>query len=89
MQGYSITNIATQTTTHIAAIGQAVIVHSVVLPVTNAGTITFQSLAATPVVYFVLPASTLAQTMVLDVVCGNGLDVVTASGDKVMVITGI
>lgn len=79
------TYISSQTTTHISAIGVDTVVHTVIIPKTTSGTITFQSLAATPVVYFVLPASTIAGSYLLDAVCGNGLDVVTAGSDVLIV----
>ncbi len=81
------TYITTNTTTHIAAIGVDAVVHTVIIPKTTSGTVTFQSLAATPVVYFVLPAATIAGSYLLDTVCGNGLDVVTSASDVVIVNT--
>jgi len=81
------TYISTQTTTHIEPIGSETIIHTVIIPKTTSGTVTFQSLAATPVVYFVLPAATIADSYLFDSVCGNGLDVVTSAGDVVIVNT--
>ncbi len=78
------TYIHTQTTTHIATSGE-VVVHTVIIPKTNSGAITFQSIAATPVTYFVFPASTIAGSYKINGVCGNGLDVVTAAGDVLIV----
>ncbi len=78
------TYIHTQTTTHIATSG-SVTVHTVVIPKTTSGSITFQSVAATPVTYFVLPASTIAGSYKFDGVCGNGLDVVTGAGDVAII----
>lgn len=84
MEFNTITYIHTQTTTHITTTGSTTI-HTVIIPKTTSGTITFQSIAATPVVYFVLPASTIAGSYKFDGVCGNGLDVVTAAGDTLIV----
>ncbi len=80
----SITYIHTQTTTHISTSGSTV-VHTVIIPKTTSGTVTFQSIASTPVVYFTLPASTIAGSYLLDGVCGNGLDVVTGAGDVAII----
>ncbi len=76
------TYIHTQTTTHIATSG-SVNVHTVIIPKTTSGTITFQDIAGTA--YFVLPASTIANSYKFDSVCGNGLDVVTGAGDVLIV----
>ncbi len=76
------TYIHTQTTTPIATSG-SVTVHTVVIPKTTGGTITFQDIAGTA--YFVFPASTIAGSYLLDGVCGNGLDVVTGAGDTLIV----
>ncbi len=78
------TYIHTQTTTHIATSGE-VTIGTVIIPKTTTGSVTFQSVAATPVVYFVLPASTIANSYEFDGVCGNGLDVVTGAGDTLIV----
>ncbi len=79
------TYISTQTTTHVAPVGVDVVLHTVVIPKTTSGTITFQSLAATPVVYFILPTATIADTYIFDSTLGNGLDVVTSAADVAMV----
>ncbi len=76
------TYIHTQTTTHIATSGEVTIA-TVIIPKTTSGTITFQDIAGTA--YFVLPASTIANTYEFDGVCGNGLDVVTGAGDTLIV----
>ena len=76
------TYIHTQTTTHITTSG-ATTIHTVVIPKTTSGIITFQSILGTA--YFVFPASTIAGSYLLDGVCGNGLDVVTAAGDVLIV----
>jgi len=81
------TLISTQTTTTIAATGGGVI-HTINIHITTTGTVTFQSTAATPVVYFVLPVATVANSYLLDVVFGNGLAVVTSAADNLMVTTG-
>lgn len=78
------TYIHTSATTHIATAGE-VTVHTVVIPITTTGTVTFQSIASTPVVYFVLPIATVAGTYIFDSVCGNGLDVITSAGDVAIV----
>ena len=80
----TITYLSGATTAHIATSGE-VTIHTVEIPVTTVNTITFRSTAATPVTYFVLPASTIAGSYLLDGVCGNGLDVVTAAGDVLIV----
>ncbi|MGH7249354.1 MAG: hypothetical protein ACREGC_00085 [Minisyncoccia bacterium] len=79
------TYITTNTTTHIAALGDETTIHTVIIPKTTSGTVTFQSLADTPVVYFVLPTATIAGSYLFDCVCGNGLDVVTSASDVVIV----
>ncbi len=76
------TYIHTQTTTHVVTAGE-VTVHTVVIPKTTGGTITFQDIAGTA--YFVFPSSTVAGSYLLDGVCGNGLDVVTASADTLII----
>lgn len=81
------TYITTNTTTHIEPIGSETVVHTVIIPKTTTGTVTFQSLATTPVVYFLLPASTIANSYLFDTTCGNGLDVVTSASDVVIVNT--
>ncbi len=84
------------TTAYISASGTtnavpsgASVVHTVVIPAATSNTITFQSTAATPVVYFVLPASTVAGSYVFDAVCGNGLDIVAAGNDTAIVTIGV
>lgn len=79
------TYITTSTTTHIAVVGINVLVHTVVVPKTTTGSITFRDLTASPVTYFVLPAATVAGTYTFDARCGNGLDVVTFAADVVIV----
>ncbi len=74
--------IHTQTTTVAAASG-VVVLHTVIIPKTTGGTITFQDKAGTA--YFVFPASTIAGSYMFDVALGNGLSIVTASGDTLIV----
>ncbi len=87
MQANKLTNITTSTTTHVVPAGQAFILHLVQIPATNAGTVTFQS--ANGVAYFVLPASSTNVPIEFDCVFGDGLDVVTAGSDHVIVCTNI
>ncbi len=77
--------ISTNKTTHVQANGSSSVVHTVVVPKTTTGTVTFQSTASPAVTYFVLPASTIAGSYLFDAVCGNGLDVVTSASDVVIV----
>ncbi len=82
------TYITTATTTHVTTVGVNTLLHTVVLLKSNTGgTITFQSLASSPVVYFQIPASQAAGTYTFDCKLNNGLDVVTAGGDKLVVNT--
>lgn len=76
--------ISTNTTTHVQPTSNCT-VHTVVIPKTTSGSVTFQSTAATPVTYFVLPAATIAGSYIFDAVCSNGLDVVTSASDVVIV----
>lgn len=76
--------ISTNATTHVQPTG-SVIVHTVVIPKTTTGSVTFQSTAASAVTYFVLPTATIAGTYTFNSVCGNGLDVVTSASDVVIV----
>ncbi len=73
-------------TVHIAPNGETVI-HTVEIPVTTVNTITFQSTATPAVVYFVLPAATIAKSYEFDCVVGNGLDVVAAGADVAIITT--
>ncbi len=82
----TITQLNGAATAHIATSGE-VVVHTVEVPITTVNTITFRSIAATPVTYFVLPAATVAGSYQFDSVCGNGLDVVAAGADVAIITT--
>jgi hypothetical protein len=84
-QDYLVKYISTNTTTNLAAAGRNSRVHTVILPKNSTGTVTFQDKTGSPVTQFVLPTSTVAGTYILDVVFGNGLDVVTSAADTVIV----
>ncbi len=60
------------------------ILHTVVVPVTNGGAITFQG-AGGGAVYFILPISTIAGSYQFDIACSAGLEIVTASGDTLTI----
>lgn len=82
MEQFQYKAISTNTTTVFAASGN-ITVHTVCFPKATAGTVTFQDAAAAA--YITFPASTVAGTYRLDSVFGNGLSVVTASADNVVV----
>jgi len=79
-QEYSLTYIATQTTTSIST-GKTLL-HSVVCPIALTGTATFQDTAATA--YFVLPIGSIG-TLTFDCALNKGLAVVTSAGDKLII----
>jgi hypothetical protein len=79
---YSPGYIHTQTTTVIAASGY-VDIGTVVIPAATSGTVTFQDKSGTA--YFVFPSSTPAGSYRFNCVVGNGLSVVTASADTLIV----
>ncbi len=82
----TITDLIGAATAHIATSGE-VTIHTVEIPITTVNTITFRSIASTPVTYFVLPASTVAGNYEFDCVVGNGLDVVAAGADVAIITT--
>ncbi len=77
--------IHTQTTTVISA--SPCTLHTVVLPVTNGGAITFRG-ANGGATYFILPIATVADSYQFDIACTLGLEVVTASGDTLTINAG-
>lgn len=80
-------SIAGSGTTNIAALGINITVHTVVIPKTSAGTITLQDRAASPNTYYQFPASTVAGSYLVDILCNNGLAVVTSGADTPLVTT--
>lgn len=84
---YNFTAISTNTTTSIVSTSSVVLLHAVILPKASAGTITFNDVTGSPVTYFTLPASTVGTTLYFDdIVLKNGLSVITASADNVIVV---
>ncbi len=84
---YSNTVISTATTTTIVSTADLVVLSKIILPKTTVGAVTFEDITGTPVVYFTLPAATVAGTLdFTDIVLPNGLKVVTASADNVIVV---
>ena len=83
-QEFNPTYISTNTTTAIEANSRVIKLHTVVIPKATAGTVTFQDKAGTT--YFVLPAASIG-TLIFDVNLPNGLSVVTASADTIIVNT--
>lgn len=81
---YNPTYISSSTTTTVYSSGN-VFIHTVVLPKSNSGDITFEDVAGSPATYFVIPASSAAGTYIFDSIFPNGLKVVTAASDKVIV----
>lgn len=79
---YLLKYISTATTTHVVTGSNNLTLHTVVCPVATGGDITFQDVV-TPTTYFVLPAGSVGSFR-LDLVLPLGLDVVTASADKVI-----
>jgi len=82
---YQTKYISTATTTTLALAGRNSKIHTIVIPKTTTGTVTFQDKTGTPVTQFVLPASTVAGTYIIDSVFGNGLDVITSQADVVII----
>lgn len=80
---YQPTYISTATTTVIQAAGN-ISIHTVNCPIALTGTATFQNASAAA--YFVLPIGSIGSFR-LDMVCANGLSVVTSAGDKLIVTT--
>ena len=83
---YQPTYISTQTTTVIEGSAKNITVHTVNIPIALTGALTFEDITGTPVVYFVFPIGSVG-TFLLDVSLSNGLKVVTAAGDKVLITT--
>lgn len=73
--------IVTNTTTAIST--GATFVHTINIPKANGGTITLEEAGGTD--YVVIPASSGPICMVLDCVFPNGLQVITASADTVII----
>lgn len=85
MQEFQTAYIATATTTNIVAANKNLKIHSVVVPKATAGTVTFNDRTGSPVTYFTFPASTVGATYIFDSVFPNGLSVITASADIIIV----
>ncbi len=79
------TYISSNTTTHIQTGSVAINIHTIACPIATTGTVTFRD-TGTPTTYFVLPIGSIG-TFILDIVCSNGLDVVTSASDKVIITT--
>lgn len=79
---YRFKYISTNTTTHVVTGSENLTLHTVICPVATSGDITFQD-TVTPTTYFVLPAGSVGSFR-LDLKLPLGLDVVTASADKVI-----
>lgn len=79
MQFNTFTYISTATTTAIAT-GNTYL-HTIVIPIASAGAITIEQANGTD--YFVLPIGSVG-TLWFDCVLPSGLQVITASGDKVI-----
>lgn len=76
---YQIGAITTQTTTTVAASGN-VRLHTVNFPKATSGTVTFEDISGSPVVYFTFPIGSIG-CMILDGSCPNGLKIVTSAAD--------
>jgi len=81
---YTTTTISTSTTTTVYATGNFFL-HTIVLPKATSGAVTFEDVAGSPVTYFVLPSATVAGTLIFDSIFPNGLKVVTAAADTVII----
>lgn len=80
---YEKTQITTNTTTSIVATADLVVLHTVIIPVTTTGTVSFQDISGN--VYFTLPVATVAGTYSFtDVPLKQGLKVVTSAADNVI-----
>ncbi len=77
--------ISTNTTTTLQAGAQNIQIHTVCCPIATTGTVTFQD-TGSPTTYFVLPIGSIG-CFILDIVCSNGLAIVTSAADKVLVTT--
>jgi hypothetical protein len=58
--------------------GGTLVVHTVVVPKTTGGTLSFQDV--TGGVYFAFPTATIAGTYLLDATCNNGLNIIQGTG---------
>ena len=74
VSGATTTNVATGT----------VFIHTIVVPIASAGTLTFRDRASSPVTYFVLPIGSVG-SFLLDAVFPNGLAIVTSASDKAII----
>lgn len=83
---YQLTYIATQTTTVIEGSAKNISIHTVNCPIATTGTVTFEDITGSPVIYFVLPIGSIG-SFIFDSICSNGLKVVTSAADKVIVTT--
>lgn len=79
---FQLSYISTNTTTTIAASGN-VKIHTVNCPIATTGTVTFEDITGTPVVYFVLPIGSIG-SFILDSSAPNGLKIVTSAADVVI-----
>ena len=84
MNAYTSKVISTATTTSVYTSGNWFL-HTLVIPKTTVGAITFEDVAGSPATYFVLPAATVAGSYRFDSVFPNGLQVVTASADNIII----
>lgn len=62
-----------------------VMVHTLIIPKTTAGTVTLVDTAGSPATYYAFPASTIAGSYILDCEFGNGLQIVTSGADTGLV----
>ncbi len=76
--------ISTQTTTNVLTTANNITLHTVTCPKATTGTITFEDITGSPVTYFVLPVGSIGSFR-LDVTLSNGLKVVTAAADTVLI----
>lgn len=83
---YQPTYISTATTTTIEGSAKNITIHTVNIPIATTGTVTFEDITASPVIYFVFPIGSIGSFR-LDSICSNGLKVVTSATDKVIVTT--
>ncbi len=84
MKAFTSKVISTATTTSVYAGGNWFL-HTLVIPKTTLGAITFEDTAGSPNTYFILPASTVAGSYRFDSVFPSGLQVVTASADNIII----
>lgn len=80
--------ISSSTTTTIAGGAGNVFIHTVNCPIATTGAVTFEDITGSPVTYFVLPIGSIG-CFILDSIFPNGLKVVTAAADKVIITNSI